>query len=138
MTPPSSKTVIADARKFCRSLMDAISDVILIFDPRSFRILDANKCAAIVYGYPRKELIGKEMRELNHEVPNYSDLLRTAHAIERTDFNKAGEPIEFLVSLSLIDFWGRKAVLSLNREITERKRIEHAISTSEKRLRLLI
>jgi two-component system, cell cycle sensor histidine kinase and response regulator CckA len=138
MASPSSKTAIADARKFCRSLMDAVSDAVLIFDPRSFRILDANKCAAVIYGYSRKELIGKEMRELTHEVPNYSDLLRTAHATERTDFNKAGEKIEFLVSLSLIDFWGRKAVLSLNRNITERKRFERTITTSEKRLRLLI
>src|SRR5215471_8038051 len=135
---PSSKTVISDARKFCRSLMDAINDAILIFDPRSFRILDANKAATSVYGYPRKELIGKEMRELTHEVPNYSDLLQTAHATERTDFNKAGEKIEFLVSLSLIDFWGRKAVLSLNRDITERNRIERGIAASEKRLRLLV
>lgn len=118
--------------------MDAISDVVLIFDPRSFRILDANKTAAAIYGYPRTELIGKEMRELTHEVPNYSDLLRTAHATERTDFNKAGEKIEFLVSLSVIDYWGRKAVLSLNRDITERNRIERAISASEKRLRLLV
>jgi two-component system, cell cycle sensor histidine kinase and response regulator CckA len=138
MPSSSPNAAVSEARKLCRELMNAISDAILIFDPRSFRILDANKCAAVIYGYPRKELIGKEMRELTHEVPNYSDLLHTSRAIERTDFNKAGEKIEFLVSLSLIDYWGRKAVLSLNRDITERNKIERAIASSEKRLRLLI
>ncbi|HEY6307633.1 MAG TPA: PAS domain S-box protein [Candidatus Angelobacter sp.] len=132
------KSGVAEARKLCRHLMDAVKDAILIFDPRSFRILDANKCASEIYGYPREELIGKEMRELTHEVPNYSDLLRGSHSMERTDFNKAGEKIEFLVSLSLIDFWGRKAVLSINRDIRERKRIEEAITVAEKKCRSVV
>jgi len=118
--------------------MDAINDVILIFDPRSFRILDANKRAIQVYGYSRRELMRKEMRDLTHEVPNYSDLVRAARSVERTDFTRTGEKVTFLVSLSLIDYWGRKAVLSINRDIVERKRIEAAIAANEKKLRLLV
>src|SRR5262245_26545381 len=107
-TPQSSLT---EARKLCRYLMDAVNDAILIFDPRSYRIVDANRSASEIYGYSHEELIGKEMRELTHEVPNYSDLFRSGgHKIERTDFNKAGESIDFLVSLGLIDYSGRKAV----------------------------
>src|SRR6185503_2696043 len=49
-----------------------------------------------------------------------------------------GEKLEFLVSLSSIDYWGRRAILSINRDITDRKRIEAAISASEKRLQLLL
>jgi len=103
--------------------MDAVNDVILIFDPRSFRILEANKRAVQVYGYSRRELIRKEMQDLTHEVPNYSDLMRAAQSVERTDFTKTGEKVVFLVSFSLIDYWGRKVVLSINRDIGERKRI---------------
>jgi PAS domain S-box-containing protein len=138
MSLPNTKTVAADARKFCRTLMDAINDAILIFDPRSFRILDVNKRATEIYGYPREEFVGKEMRELTHEVPNYSDLLRGAHSMERTDFDKNGEKITFLVSLCLIDYWGRKAVCSINRDIRERKRIEDAIAESEQMCRSVL
>jgi PAS domain S-box-containing protein len=127
------KSAIAEARKLCRHVMDAVHDAILIFDPRSFRILDANKYATEIYGYSREELLGKEIRELTQEVPNYSELLHGNHSMERTDFNKAGEKIEFLVSLGLIDFWGRKAVLSINRDIRERKRVEGAIISAEKK-----
>jgi PAS domain S-box-containing protein len=135
MSVPNTKSVTADARRFCRTLMDAINDTILIFDPRSFRILDVNKRATEVYGYPREEFVGKEMREITHEVPNYSDLLRGAQSIERTDFDKQGKKLPFLVSLCLIDFWGRKAVCSINRDIRERKRIEDAIAQSEQMCR---
>ncbi len=42
------------------------------------------------------------------------------------------------MSLSTIDYWGRKAVLSINRDIRDRKRIEAVITSSEKKLRTLI
>jgi len=138
MPAQNPKTVVADARKFCRDLMEGVNAVILIFDPRSFRVLEANKQAVQAYGYPRRQLLGKELRQLTHEVPNYSDFTRSAGNMERTDFNKDGEPLQFLVSLSLIDYWGRKAVLSMQREIGDRKAIESAIVASEKKLRTLL
>jgi PAS domain S-box-containing protein len=118
--------------------MDAVNSVILIFDPRSFRILDANKQALQTYGYSRRQLVGKELRELTNEVPNYSDFARSAGSMERTDFTKDGEPLQFLVDLSLVDFWGRKAVLSMQRDIGDRKVIEAAIAASEKRLKTVL
>src|SRR5215472_3603728 len=138
---PSQKPrfFVSDGRKLCRSLIDAVNDVILIFDPRSFRILEANKRAIHVYGYSRREIVRKEMRDLTHDVPNYSDLVRSAtNSIEQTHFTKTGQKISFLVSLSLIDCWGQRAVLSINRDIGERKQIEDAIAANEKRLRLLV
>jgi two-component system cell cycle sensor histidine kinase/response regulator CckA len=139
MAPGNQQSAVAESRKLCRNLMDAVNDAILIFDPRSFRILDANRSASEIYGYSREELIGKEMRDLTHEVPNYSDLLHSsAHKIERTDYNKAGEKLEFLVSLGLIEYRGRKAVLSINRDIRERKRVENAIVAAEKKCRTVV
>src|SRR5215469_1796048 len=138
MPSRTPKSAISEARKFCRSLTDAVNSVILIFDPRSFRILDANKRALEAYGYSRRQLVGKELRELTHEVPNYSDFVRSAASIERTDFNKKGEPLQFLVGLSVFDFWGRKAVLSMQRDIGDRKVIEAAIAASEKRLKTVL
>ena len=44
-------------------------------------------------------------------------------AFEAVQFRSDGTPVAFLISASLIDYRGRKAVLSINRDITERKRI---------------
>jgi PAS domain S-box-containing protein len=119
-------------------MLDAVNAVVLIFDPKSYRILDANKRAVQAYGYSKRQLLGKELTELTHEVPNYSDFTRSAGSIERTDFNKNGEPLQFLVGLSLIDYWGRKAVLSMQRDIGDRKAIEAAIAASEKKVKSLL
>ena len=82
--------------------------------------------------------MGKKLQLLTHEHTDFSHALHSRRAFERTDISKQGETIEFLVSLSLIDYWGRRAILSINRDISERKRIEAAIAASEKRARLLI
>jgi PAS domain S-box-containing protein len=129
---------VSDARRLCRSLMDVVNDVVLILDPGSSRIIDVNRCAAKIYGYTKKELVGKKLELLTHEPTDFSHALHSRRAFERTDISKQGETIEFLVSFSLIDYWGRRAILSINRDISERKRIEAAIAASEKRARLLI
>ena len=118
--------------------MDVINDVVLILDPGSSRIIDVNRCAAKIYGYTKKELVGKKLQLLTNEPTDFSHALHSRRAFERTDISKQGETLEFLVSFSLIDYWGRRAILSINRDIRERKRIEAAIAASEKRARLLI
>jgi PAS domain S-box-containing protein len=138
MAQKATKFAAPYAQKICRSLLDAVNDAVIIFDPRSLRILEVNEGACKVYGYSREEFIGKEMKELTHEIGDYSRLVRHGQSIERTDFNKAGGKIDLLVSLSTIDYWGRKVVLSINRDIRDRKRIEAVITSNEKKLRLLI
>jgi len=118
--------------------MDAIIDPILVLDPHSFRILDVNKSATEVYGYPRKELLGMQLRELTNDVPTYAELLNPTASSEATHLNRQGERLDFLVSLSLIDYWGRKAVLSINRDIREMKRMHASVAASENKFRCLI
>jgi PAS domain S-box-containing protein len=129
---------VSDARRLCRSLLDAINDVVFIFEPGSSRVLAANKAACKIYGYTKREIVGKHLQILTDDASNYMHALRSGRTFERTDINKKGDKIELLVSLSMIDYWGRRAILSINRDISDRKRIEGAISASEKRLRLLL
>jgi two-component system cell cycle sensor histidine kinase/response regulator CckA len=128
------------ARSLCRSLIDAVNDVILIFDRKSLRILEANRRAAEVYGYPREELVGESLLTLTHMEPDPLAFRRKAldENIESIHFTRTGEKLYFLVSLSVIDYCGRSAVLSINRDIRERKLHEDALAASEKKLRLLL
>src|SRR5262249_47675360 len=131
------RSIAAEAHRLCRSVIDALSDSILILDVRTSRILDANNCAIKTYGYSRAELIGKELKELTNHVVNYSEL-GCGRSVEQTHFNKAGEKIPFLVSMCPIDYWGRNAVVSIHHNIHQRKRIEAAITASEKQMRSLV
>src|SRR5262249_23353195 len=127
-----------NARKICRSIMDAIHDAILVVDPHSFRIIDINEAATQIYGYSRKELLGMQLRELTNDVPTYAELLKPAAGVEATHVNSRGENVEFLVSLSLIEYWGRKAVLSINRDVRDMKRMHASVASNETKFRLLI
>src|ERR1700727_1109429 len=138
MAQPAAKFAGPNARKLCRLLLDAMNDAVIILDPKSFRVLDANESALKFYGYSKEEFTGKPLKELTHDTRDYSRLPRHGQSIERTDFNKAGEKIDFLVSLSHIDYWGRKAILSVNRDIRDRKRIEALIASNGKKMRLLV
>ena len=129
---------LADARMLCRSLLDIVNDVVVISGTGKSRIIDANRCALETYGYTKKELIGEGLEILTDDRTDYSHVRRSGRTFERTDFNKKGEKLQFQVSLSEINYWGRPAILSINRDIGERKRIEAAIVASEKRARLLI
>src|SRR5215471_2253861 len=127
-----------NARKICRSLLDAIQDAILVLDPHTFRIIDVNEAATRVYGYSRKELLGMQLRELTNDVPTYAELLKPAAGIEATHVNSRGEKLDFLVSLSLIEYWGRKAILSINRDVRDMKRMHASVAANETKFRLLI
>src|SRR6476620_5112633 len=96
---------VSDARRLCRSLLDAINDVVLIFEPNSLRVIAANKSACKAYGYTKKELVGKHLQVLTQDTTDYSHALRSGRNFERTDVNKQGGRLDFLVSLSAVDYW---------------------------------
>jgi PAS domain S-box-containing protein len=78
-----------------------------------------------------------ELKALTHHGLDQSDM-ECGRSAEQTHYSKTGEKIQFLVSLCLIDYWGRKAVVSINHDIRQRKRIEAAITASEKQMRSLV
>jgi two-component system cell cycle sensor histidine kinase/response regulator CckA len=127
-------------RKLCRLLLDAVNDVVLIIDPKSLRILHANRKATELYGYSFEELVGKNIGDLTRDKLDYRAFFGRASSpnLERTHFSRTGEKLEFLVSLSVIDYWGRKAILSIGCDIRERRQIETAILASEKKFRSYI
>jgi PAS domain S-box-containing protein len=129
---------ISSARKMCRSILEAMTDAVLIFDAHSFRIIDANKKATELYGYSRRELLSKQLQDITDEIPTYAEILHPPPGLETTHVNSSGDRLEFLVSLCLINYWGRRAVLSINRDIRGLKQIQASLTASEKKFRLLI
>ncbi|HET7872408.1 MAG TPA: PAS domain S-box protein, partial [Terriglobales bacterium] len=128
------------ARTLCRSLVDPVNDVILIIDRESQLILEVNLRAVEVYGYSRKKLVGMSIQQLTQTPTDYAKRLLNPRvfSFEETHYTSTGEKLEFLVSISAIDFLGRSALLSINRDIRERKRYEAALKASEKKTRLLL
>jgi two-component system cell cycle sensor histidine kinase/response regulator CckA len=121
-----------------RQLFEAAGDAIIVFDPKDEILLDINPAACALYGLPREQLLGRSLRDFTkdagHGTTLGAELLerRETLSFETTHLRADGTPIDLLVDAVLIDFDGRPAVLSINRDITQRKRIETQLVQSQR------
>jgi PAS domain S-box-containing protein len=124
-------------------LFESANDVILIFEPEKEIILEANPAACNTYGYERSELVGMSLKKLTKDLlageAKIAEFLKTGafQDYESVHLNKKGKEIYFLINSSVIEYQGRQVVLSINRDITERKQAEEALRADEAELRSL-
>lgn len=127
-----------------RNLFRHANDAIIIFEPEEELVLDVNVCACEMYGRNREEFIGLSQKSISLDTKDnrgiLSKLLNEGHlaSFESIHFHSDGTPINLLISASLIEFDGRPAVLSINRDITSRVQANAALSESESKFRSLI
>lgn len=127
-----------------RRLFDHANDAILIFEPGSEIILEANPKASEAYGVPRDTLVGTSLKAFTQDVPKGEEQIRAIldaggfRNFETVHHDKDGIRLHFLVNSTRLEYKGRTAVLSINRDITDRKRAEEMLSLSEARLRHLV
>lgn len=121
-----------------RNLFDRANDAIFIFEPQGETILEANKKACELYGFPKEELIGKSLKDLTKNVERGQEqiqqLLRhqSSRNFETIHFNKDGKPMEMLVNSSVVEYAGRTAIMSIIRDITELRSLEHQLRHAQK------
>jgi diguanylate cyclase (GGDEF)-like protein/PAS domain S-box-containing protein len=126
------------------NLFKHASDAIVIFEPENEIVLDVNDCACEMYGFSRTEFIGLGLKTISlnprENEASITQLLEDGHlaSFESVQVRKDGAPIHLLISASLIEFEGRQAVLSINRDITSRVEATVALSESESKFRTLI
>src|SRR5262249_51678259 len=125
-----------------RGLFENAHDAIIIFSPDYEVILDVNDRACELYGYTKEEFVGLTMEKLSSDVTEagrINEMLRKKirRSFEAMHYRKDLSRMSIEINAALVNYKGRKAILSINHDITERKNVEIALRTSEQRYALV-
>ncbi|HME36131.1 MAG TPA: PAS domain-containing protein [Candidatus Sulfotelmatobacter sp.] len=113
-----------------RALFENANDSIMIFELESETILDANPKACEIYGFTRDEFIGMSLKSLTVDVPRGEEGLRqllqtgSCRDYHTVHIRKDGTPMSIVANSALLERNGRKVVLSIDRDDTERIRAQ--------------
>jgi PAS domain S-box-containing protein len=127
--------------KLFRTLVDHSNDAIEVVDPETLRFLDANEKACSVLGYSREELLSLRIFDINPVVTESSTVkikeeLRKSGSfvMETIHRRKDGSTFPVEVSMRRVQL-ERDYVVTIVRDLTERKQAEARLQVSEKRYR---
>src|SRR5207237_951652 len=116
-------------------------DPVVIFDAAQATVVDVNDKACEVYGIARENFIGLKLEDISQDpagARRRMELVRRVGKVadfEVVHLGDDGLPIHFLINRTLIEYQGRQGVLSIERNITERKRAEEALHQAEQKYR---
>jgi PAS domain S-box-containing protein len=143
-----SRQRLEDAEAGYRAIFDASNEVMLVQDPETGQILDANREACDRIGYTVEELRRLSIADLSLAEEPYTQreamrLIRTAAAGESPQFEWLGRDRKgrlhwVEMQLKSISLQGQARVLSVSHDISVHKRSQEALHESEHRYQTLL
>jgi PAS domain S-box-containing protein/putative nucleotidyltransferase with HDIG domain len=136
--------VIKESEKQLRAIFDSANDAMFIHDLKG-NFLEVNETACERLGYTREEFL--KMTSMNIDSSEYAKLVmkrieelreKGRKFFETAHVAKDGRVILIELSSRVIEYQGKPAVLSIARDISERKRTEAALRDSENRYRSIV
>jgi two-component system cell cycle sensor histidine kinase/response regulator CckA len=133
--PPSrvADAMVVERRRpgdIFRTIFNSVTDGILIFTPTG-RILEVNRVVCDRLGYSREELVGMTIADIDaaRTAALFAERMRLVvdrgyATFEVEHVRKDGTTIPLEVGSRAIEFEGEPAILSVQRDITERRRIQ--------------
>jgi PAS domain S-box-containing protein len=147
-----SEEAIATSERDYRGLFEQAHDAIVILDPENGTVLDVNQRACDLYNIPQSEFTGRALTPSGEAFSFSADIRPSLTSTELSEMKRLAEseagpgvPYEtrhltddgrelFLeVNVSSVSYKGRRAILSISRDVSERKRAEAALLESEQR-----
>jgi len=122
-----------------RGLFENAHDAILIFDPEREIVLEVNQRACELYGISRSEFLGLSLETITNDVERGRMVIKEtlergmSHDFETVQRRGDGTEMFLHINASVVEYNGKIAIQSINRDITEQKRAEEALRQSEER-----
>jgi len=127
-----------------RSLFENNHAMMMLIDPESGEIVDANPAAVRFYGWTREELVGKPVMEINTmNTPAIREEMAKARQSRRNHFEfqhrlADGSTRDVEVFSGPIRVEQRDLLYSIIHDVTNRKQAENALEESRRRLQTLM
>ncbi len=134
---------LKDSEQKFKNIFENSNDAIIIYDLDS-NVLEVNEVTCKALGRTREEIIRMPVWKL--KTPEYQKKLekhrelicKSGHAVFEVEcLRKDGTVVPCEVSNRLIEYEGKKAILSFARDISERKKTEEALRDSEEKYRTI-
>lgn len=137
------KTKLGESESRFRAFFENNKSMMLVIDPESGKIVDANNVAVEFYGYPRQTLVSLLISQINTLQPEeiYQERQRALRE-ERSYFSfrhrlASGEVRDVEVYSTPVVSNGRALLFSVVHDITQRNQVEAALRDSEALFRTL-
>jgi PAS domain S-box-containing protein len=121
-----------------RGVFEGASDAIIISEADTENVLEVNSRACEMYGFSRDEFLRVSLKKLKKngatgdgQAGNPVEQVRGPH-LEAVHIRKDGSPISVLGSSSTIEYDGKKVVMGIVRDITDRKKTEDLLEQNLK------
>ena len=138
-----AEAALQESEERFRRMFDEHDAIMLMIDPKTGIIRDANASAARFYGYPREHLCQMKIQQIN-TLPDDEVARQRALAFENkcnhfTSYHELsnGETRTVEVHSTGISTQSEQLLLSIIHDVTDRKKAEQALQESERRLREL-
>jgi PAS domain S-box-containing protein len=134
---------VRESEQKLRSIFDNANDAIILQRPGG-RFLDVNKVACERLGYTKEEFLRMRPREIDD--PEWDDRLDAAIAkvlsdgsntYETVNLTSSGKRIPTEVSATMVRYGGETVILSILRDISERKRAQSALALANHKMQLM-
>lgn len=138
---------LLNEKKFTETALNALRDTFFVFNPSTSKAIRWNKAFSVISGYSNEEIANMKAPESYY---SEKDLEKTVRAIKKINneetvllemnlVTKDGKaiPFEYLATRINDDQGNLKYIVSIGRDITERKKTEQKLKESESRYRSL-
>ncbi|MCX7878886.1 MAG: PAS domain S-box protein [Ignavibacteria bacterium] len=111
---------------FYKTLFEQAHDAIMIISPETRKILEVNNRACEIYGFTKEEFSSISLDLISKNIPECKNKIKEivttgyAHNFECVHYTKDMREILIEINASLIEYNNSHAILSVNRDITDR------------------